>query len=421
MKLKYVLIILIVLVLGAAGAFWYYFMQNGTPDMNDPLETPLGQGGGFIPLDRSVSPTPSISASQTPIASSSEPTPEPTVIRQPKLRQLSKTPVGGYGASTTEDATIVRWADRGRGNIYELDLAESDIQTISNTIVPRIIQSVWNKNLSGYIGSLLSDSTDAITTVYAELRPQTATGSAPYTLRGKNLPENTIAYAVSPKKDRLYLFLNENGTGVGYLSAFDGGKLTKLMSTPLTQVVVEWPEDNTISLTTKASAGQDGYLYFINAKTGAIKKVLGPLRGLTTKTSHDAQNVLASYVTAQGNLRTFVQNTAKNTATDAGFLTITDKCAWGNFYKEVVFCGIPPRIESAVYPDDWHFGTLSFSDKLWQYSTETEELQLISSLTQDAKQTIDAYRLELDPQDNYLFFMNKNDLSLWSVDLISTQ
>jgi hypothetical protein len=74
-------------------------------------------------------------------------------------------------------------------------------------------------------------------------------------------------------------------------------------------------------------------------------------------------------------------------------------------------------LRRATYPDDWYKGTVSFVDKIWQVSATTGEVHLISSIVDTSDRIIDAFNLGLDEKDRFLIFMNKNDLSLWSLDL----
>jgi hypothetical protein len=99
--------------------------------------------------------------------------------------------------------------------------------------------------------------------------------------------------------------------------------------------------------------------------------------------------------------------------------TLADKCVWGNFYKEIVYCAVPSQPIAALYPDDWYKGNVSFTDKIWQINASTEEIHLVSPIVDQSDRTIDAFNLGLDTRDDFLFFMNKKDLSLWSFDLVS--
>jgi hypothetical protein len=85
----------------------------------------------------------------------------------------------------------------------------------------------------------------------------------------------------------------------------------------------------------------------------------------------------------------------------------------------MVYCAVPSQPIKAIYPDDWYKGTISFIDKIWQSNATTGEIKLISSIVDTSDRVIDAFNLGLDPKDDFLIFMNKNDLSLWSLDLVS--
>ena len=54
-------------------------------------------------------------------------------------------------------------------------------------------------------------------------------------------------------------------------------------------------------------------------------------------------------------------------------------------------------------------------------NAKTGEIHLVSSIVDQSDRVIDAFNLGIDPKDNYLFFMNKNDLTLWSYDLVASQ
>jgi hypothetical protein len=292
------------------------------------------------------------------------------------------------------------------------------------------------------IGSLLSTNTDVPTVVYAKLNQQatttkittttsntasstastTVTTSAttnitPYNLKGKNLPANMLAYAVSPKGDKVFMLIKENGQSAGYLANFDGTSVSKIFVNPLTQVNVEWPEETTIAITTKGSASHAGFLYFVNTKTGLWKKILGPIYGLSTKVSRDAKYILASGTGKDQTVTTSIYSIGTTTPTDATLRTLADKCVWGNFYREIVYCATPAQQVNATYPDDWYRGNVTSSDKIWQLNVKTGDIRLVSSIFDKSDRLINAFNLGLDTRDDFLFFMNKDDLSFWSLDL----
>ncbi|MDE1940897.1 MAG: hypothetical protein KGI66_02145, partial [Patescibacteria group bacterium] len=344
----------------------------------------------------------------------------------------SSTPVGGYGASTTGSTTIVRWIDRGRGNVIEAREDSLGLTTISNTVLPRIYESAWNKNLTSFVGGMLETDTGIPTFVYANIvkRPggssaasSTSTGveSTPFELKGGSLPADVIAFAPSPDGSKIFFMTKESGYGVGYIANYDGSGMKRIFSTPLTQVNVEWPVADTLAIATKGSATEAGFLYFFDIKTGAWKKIAGPLLGLSARVSHDGKYVLLSSTGTAKDVLTAIYNVSKGTYTDAVIRTLADKCAWGNFYQDIVYCAVPSQPVPGTYPDDWYTGTLSTVDKIWQENAQTGEIHLISSIVDQSDRVIDAFNLGLDRKDQYLFFMNKNDLTLWSLDLVASQ
>ncbi|OHA24665.1 MAG: hypothetical protein A3B11_00590 [Candidatus Taylorbacteria bacterium RIFCSPLOWO2_01_FULL_44_26] len=431
------IIILIVILLGSAISYWYFLLRYSMNTI--PINTDTEETGGFAPFGRTSSggrqgTSGGENATTTNYSGQNE------QVRLPVLRLLSDTPIGGYGASTTASTTVIRWIDRGRGNTYEARQDSLNIRTLSNTILPRVYQSSWNKNLTAFIGTIFPDNSGDPSVVYAELQAHpipkqqattTATSTptapannslAPFDLKGKNLPEKTIAYAVSPKKDRLFVFVDENGSGTGYISNFNGSSLKKIFSSPLTQVNVDWPEENTIAITTKGSSNQNGFLYFVNPNTGIIKKILGPIRGLSTRVSHDARYVLYSTaLISKNSIRAFIYSITSASETDALIQTLADKCAWGHFYAYTVYCAAPSSLIQAEYPDDWYKGTVSFTDKIWAVDARTGEVSLVSALVDQADRLIDVFNMEISDKDEYLLFMNKKDLSFWSLDLVSSK
>ncbi|MDE2038327.1 MAG: hypothetical protein KGI69_03880 [Patescibacteria group bacterium] len=422
-----------VTILLAGAGYWYFFMQTGAAGLPFPSGSSNGQTG-FQPFSRPPSGT-SPSSSPTGTATTSQNgQAQGSAYSLPVLRLLSDTPVGGYGASTTASTTVVRWVDRGRGNIYQATYDSANITTLSNTVVPRIYGSVWDRNLVSFIGSLFQSGDTAPSTVYAQLVAQaTSTASAqassspdsasltPYVLRGKNIPGDVVSYAASPDGKSIFMFAVQNGEGIGYTAPFNGGTATQIFTTPLTQASVDWPAPNIISITTAGSAYEPGYLYFVDPKTGVWKKVIGPLPGLSAKVSHDGKYAILSATGNKNNVVTSIYSVASSTGTDAVIRTLADKCAWGDFYKDVVYCGVPSQAVPGTYPDDWYKGTLSTNDQIWQVDAATGAVHLVSPIISQSDRVIDAFDLSLDPKDDYLFFMNKNDLSLWSLDLVRSQ
>jgi hypothetical protein len=438
-KTTFTLIIIIVIIALVGGGYWFYIKNTGIiPNLNgNPVANTNSTGTGniFSPLagnnvsrETTTGSNPSNTTGTTSLQNQTNSSPVPT------LRELSSTPVGGMSASTTGTTTVVRWIDRGTGYVYQVNSNSLAITELSNTTVPMIYQSFWNRNLNAFIFQSVDDTTNTVTTFYTVLSlspTSTSTNlstNTSYQLRGEPLPSNITEIALNPEHTSVFTLAlsgnsaeNDNlatdNSGIGYISQFDGSKKTEIFSTPLTQVNVEWPADNTITLTTKGFSDTPGFLYFVSPKTGVFTNILANVNGLDTLTNHDASLVLYSASGGTNGLITSVYDVKAGTTQTLAFNTLPEKCLWSSINKDDLICAVPSRIPSASYPESWYQGTISFSDSIWEINITTGEVHELADLAKLSGKQIDAENLTLDPKENFLYFINKRDLTLWSLGL----
>ena len=409
--------LIILLTLGAFsyGAYWYLYIKD-TNTEDGVIENESAQGG-FTPFNRNALPTKNTAVENGENQSTEEEIVTDIEKEIPKLRQLSLEPVSGISASSTKDTTVFRFIDRGTGHIYEADSLSSQINKISNTTLPKTYESYWNKNLTAFVTRYLKDDGDDITNFYAELRSTgTSTAVTPFEIKGRYLSTDIDQITVSPNKDKIFAWNIDNDRGVGYISAFDEKSRVKIYDTPMTQVIIDWPETNNISITTKASAVANGYTYIIDTKTGIMKKIFGGVRGLSAKVSRDLSTVIYSGSKING-FGTSLFNIKNSISQEMPLKTLVDKCVWSSIRKNEVYCAVPTEIPDGIYPDDWYKGNVLFIDKIWHLDTATGEVHLLADLLNLSDKLIDATDLALDEKENFLYFINKRDLTAWSLDL----
>jgi len=412
-----IIVILILAVLGGGAYYWYFFILN--PDV---VTVPTGTNTApsiFSPFNNSKKPPePQVAPVEEPaVATTTVIIDNVEVFSPPKLRQISKTPVAGVFASSTASSSIVRYMDRGTGHLFEATNLSNEITTLSNTTLPKIYEAYGNRNGSNFIIRYLKDDTDIISNFYTELRSTgTSTSQTPFELKGKFLSGEIDQIAIAPTGDRVFTWNIESGNGVGYISNFDEKTKTKVYSSPLTQVNIDWPATTTVTLTTKASSVASGFIYSIDTKTGDLRTVVGNIRGLAGKMSRDATKILLSSRTS-GSIGTTVRNLKDNTNIDILFKTLAEKCVWSSLRVNELYCAVPTLIPDANYPDDWYMGKISFIDQIWHVDTKTGEVHQLANLLEISEVLIDATNLTLDPKENTIYFVNKNDLTLWALDL----
>jgi hypothetical protein len=434
MPRKYFYTIIIILILAILGGFAYFFFYANKPAQQGNV---ISGQNSFSPFGSGVVNSGQRSGNNGTNGTSSTAN-NGQVYQYPKVREIWPTPVGGFVASTTASSTFVRFVDRGTGYIYDMNVASATPANISNTTVPLVYQSYWNSNGMSGIFRYIKEGGDDITNFYVQLKSTTTTtkvasiatstaatsitttpilSQTPYQLRGTYFPGNIISAAVSPKGNQVFTIENVGGNGVGFISNFDGSGSSQIFSTPLTQVDAFWPSASTLMMSTKASANSLGYLYSINAKTGVMSEVFGGVGGLSVLPNRTAQLILYSDLSSSGNLVTSLYNIKNASSQDLPFVTLAEKCVWSRQNPLDLYCAVPSSAPTTGYPDAWYEGTDLGVDKIIEIDTDTGSVHLVSDLAQDTKTQIDAEWLALDPTEHFLYFVNKKDLSLWSVDL----
>lgn len=426
-----IVILFLLIILGVVGYGYLLFkgpapVDTGVEDPEEPRRNFFFFGGndpepGDTNREGEVT-TPGIGTEQEPLVTPLVP------ASIPKLRQLTKSAVSGAMGSTTEDTTLVRYINRGTGHVLQnyLDTVAAS-QTISNTTIPKIYEALWNntgtKVLFRYtndLGSIKTFSAD-ITPVKSAASTTNASSTpllnkTSHELKGIYLTSDIQTIALSPKTDRMFYITPGPNGAVGYISTLNESTRTQIFESPLSRWQIEWPEENTITLTTSPTGVGTGYMYWLNPKTGAQKKILGGTRGLTTLTSNDAQKVL--YSRSQNNsIETLLYTISSELSEEMLFTTLPEKCVWGTLSKKDLYCAVPIQIVPGTYPDLWYQGRTSFIDKIWYINTDTGDVRLLSDLYSATGKGIDAINLKLDAREDFLIFMDKNDLTLWSLDI----
>ena len=252
---------------------------------------------------------------------------------------------------------------------------------------------------------------DAINADCAKIQADfTAKNSGPVTLSGSLLQSNILRGAVSPDGSQVF-FLEPGSTGVlGIVSNIDGSNQKQVFKSPLTEWMPQWVNKTTIAMTTLASTNADGYLYFLNPTTGNFQKILGPIRGLTTLVDPTGTTVLYSQSTDTG-FSTKLYTLATGATQNLTVITLPAKCTWES--SSNIICGVPQSIPKGQYPDNWYQGTVSFGDDIWSVNVPTASATDIFSPSQQ----FDMIKPQMSPDDQYFYFINKIDGTLWSYRL----
>ena len=382
-----------------------------------------------------------------------------TVVIIPRLRHLTTTPTSGSVIIERDKVSIenkvkkiqkeyfVRYMDRGTGHIDETKIDSLDVNRISNTSLSQIYETTFSPDGNSFIGRFLAQNLDDIKTFLGVLKdkniavvattsssskkssttPIVATTTTEISITasttdnlkqfsGKYLDMNIRELAFSPSKSKtLSLTYNPStgGSAIG-ISSFDGTGKKIILNSPLREWLLYYPTETKAVLATKPSAITDGFAYILDTVNGTMTKVAGNLPGLTVLPSRDLSNILVG--SGGQNINMSVVR-VKDKAIIATFKTIPDKCVWAKKNNIDLYCAIPELIADSSYPDSWYQGFVSFNDQIWKINTKTGIANSIATPELLVGSSIDSINLDISPDDNYLTFINKKDLTLWGLTI----
>jgi hypothetical protein len=396
----FIAIVLILLAVSLAG--YYFIIQNGTGGGN-------GSGGfsfkSFLPFGGDSNPPAEETGNDGGDNGNATTTGEAPDDFTRKLRELSSEPVAGAGVVDIKAGTIVRYIEKATGHIYEVQLFSPVHDRISNTTIPLAYDAIWTANASSTIARYLEDDDNTVDTYSLILKPNAGTAtSTENTISGIAFPGGISDVSVYGNS---VFYLQQSGAfSQGYISLIDGTKKKLIWSSALKELNSQFANDKIVALATKPYKGVDGFLYFVDTASGAVKKVLSGIPGLSALVSGNGTSVL--YLEQDNNdLRLFSFDTQTGTATEITPQTFPEKCAWSRKDAAIAYCAVP---RSTLNSD-------SLSDDIWKYDLKNGTSQIVENLETDAGQGIDVEKPLLSASEQYLVFINKADGSLWSLDL----
>jgi len=334
------------------------------------------------------------------------------------LRQLHDSPVTGIVVFNDDQedgfVPLVRFMESSVGHIYETYALVLEKRRISNETFTGIYNALWSADGEGVAFMQVDDG--SVTTFTAELSGDSATSSDGLFEEGSYLPEDIVS-ASSFGNELFYLYPASGGI-VGTVASFNGGGKDQVFDSLLTEWLASWANKNTILLTTKPSAGIPGYAYTLNVGSEQTTQILDNIPGLTASMSPNEKYIIYSEGTSRG-LTTFLYNTDTGEISSLPSNTLPEKCVWSVNEVSSIYCAVPNLLPQAAYPDSWYKGLISFSDSIWKIDVETSVVQVISTPEIEVGVQMDAIKLMLSPNEDYLVFINKKDSTPWSLQLIA--
>ncbi len=412
MSRKFIIILIssVVGLLIISLAAYYFILQEGTIDpvtgKSMGFRTFFPFGGNDNPTE---TPTGTETGTETPTQNQNQ-NQNPTNFTQ-KLRLLSAEPVSGFGTLDIKAGTIARYIEKATGHIYEVEMFSPKQGRISNTTIPVVYDAVWGNSNNSLVARYLREDDSTVDTYALNLKSVSSTTEI--TTTGIAMPSGVSDVSVFGNSI-FFLTVGETSSS-GYIEPFDGKTQKLIWNSELKELLSQYVNAKTVSVTTKPLEGTPGFMYFVDTGTGSVRSILSAVPGLSTLTSPDATRVL--YLSLGENPFMFAYGVSSKTSTSTTPVTFPEKCAWSPVDANTVYCGVPRDIVQLDSLTNWYMGKISTNDDIWKYNLKENTATIINDLQSEAGVQIDVIKPKISDNGQYLVFINKIDNSLWSLDL----
>lgn len=388
------------LLLIIVGVMVYYIITNSaqTPTNQNPG---TDSGGGTLPdTSRDVTTPWDGDGTGGVLPSTSE-----TVKN--RLAQLTKEPT--IGSSISKNGERVMYFNRGTGHLFQIPFdGQGGEERLSSNTIKNIIKAAWSWN-KDY--ALLATQNDFdVKNWWLQVVGTTTLSGA--------FPGPSTDFSFSPSENRVAVVKNTD-LGPTLLVSDPRGTtgLKPILELPLPDIQPQWIEKNTIALQTKASFAAPSLIQLTTPSGTAPSFLQGSKNGLTTLwDTRGARYVVGESIANGKDVSLSLYNrTRPGEFTTLTFKTLPEKCVFSaSSTNSTIYCAIPRSLGGLSLPDSWWQGRTQFSDELWAINLTTGETSLVLGEGTD----FDMTNLILSPKEDFIFFINKKDSTLWSYRLV---
>ncbi len=300
-----------------------------------------------------------------------------------RLRKISSEPVAGAVIFNTGTTSVVRFVEKGTGNVYEARSDSIAVARLTNTTIPKIVRAFWLPNGSGFLAQTLVPESEIIETNFVKLNKNTASTTVenltPFGTTIGKLPTGIKEIAIKPDGSKIFYYTINGSYSNWFISNPDGTNAVSVFSHPLTEWLPKWFSANIITMQTKGSSETVSYSHSFDVSSKIFKKVGVNAVGISPQTN-----------------------------------TLAEKCVQATKEKSLtLYCAVPSYLPSGNYPDVWYKGLVSTEDFIEKIDINNGIFYNIADISSLSDQKIDVVDMFLSPDESHLIFRNKIDGYLW--------
>ena len=406
MKKRHLITLLTVALLIGGVVAGRYFLRSGEPVVkeSDPATFPTGDGSAA-------------NQPRGPFDPASGPLEGGGLQLDLAIQKVTDRVVAGgivFASSTTVGTStvtkhVVRYVERGTGHVYETGVDGGGELRLSNTTIRGAREAVWSPQGTHVLIQYQDEAAENTSSFVAPIPAEDDELDVEF------LPSNIFSPAFSPDGGRL-VYLSTRGPE-GEVVLYDTGNKTNsvVFSSPIKKWLVSWADNNTVLLQTPPSRFADGFAYLLDLGSGEVDKLIGGLSGLSIIYNPAVGSLIFSASTQNKTPATLIDSDKE--MVPLGISTIVQEKCSAVSESPTIICATPTNIPAADYPDDWLLGKISFSDILWEIDTDTGLVRIVADPVEEAGENLDVTNPLISQDGNFMVFRNKEDLSLWLVNL----
>ena len=372
---------------------WVYLLIYGTPKPVEQFFTDFSFSGNNGNVDN-IPFIPTVPNDQVDVAEG-----EP-------LRQLTTKAVVGFGEKNdaSSNQRSVMYVEAGTGHVYSINMETGSEVRLSNiTIVnPESAQFSIDGTMVAIRSGYGTQNTIELITLSGE---NSATK--------ETLLPKMLDFQFNTAGELLYTEYNQAGLLARSLNT--STKISRtLFSVPFQNATIIWSKKATTPnfVYPKPSAKLSGYLYQITNGTLIRQEAAG--NGLMAEANNTY--TVHSITTAREPI-SYVTNRFNNTISKLPILVQPDKCVFMNLNEDTLFCGFEETNRNYEFPDNWFKGLASFSDMIWKIDLNRNLAAKLIDPKDTTGREIDMIKMNISTNDQVLYFMNKNDNTLWMYEI----
>lgn len=372
------------IILGVVGV-WIYLFTYGTPQNADEVFGRFGIGNNaqteFAPIQ----------TNNPAVIDVGETTDEGAGQR---LKQLTTRPVAG----ATFVGSEILYVEQGTGHIYSINLDTGKETLVNGTTIKQSAEAVFSSDGS-YVAITIYETTG--NTVIVE-RTSMETGAG----EGITLPRGATEVAFGSDPHTVHYILKDINGASGYLYDIIKESSVTVFTVPLRDIQVLWGTPTYIYTTPTATA--IGFIYRLD---GNILSYV--TRGGFGLTGLSYKGGVAVTKSAGNTLRSFTIST-NDTSLNMPVVLIPEKCTSLN---STLFCAAPnTNLDPQTFPDSWYKGIVSYTDILWSIDVTTGVATVLSNFLKESGREVDVTKIGIDDAGKRIYFVNKNNNTLWMLD-----